>query len=166
MKFQDYGINGFRYLKMSKNIVFVLLIMVSIMLSSFVMAKSEEPVANFTDAKYLYNYDGDTINFHIGDTLPVIFQNMSIRLYGIDTPELHSKNSCESTLSHKIQAFVENELKSAKKIDLVGCEKGKYFRLVCSISYDDKDLTKTLLDKRYGVPYYGDTKEKVDWCKF
>ena len=83
---------------------------------------------------------------------------MHLRLYGIDTPELSSKNKKERRRALKAKKFVQQKLKGAKMINLKDCRKDKYFRLNCRVEYDNKDLTKELLKRHYGYEYYGGKK--------
>lgn len=111
---------------------------------------------DFNNVKYMSNYDGDTIKFDIGPSVPEIFRFMPTRLYGIDTPEIKSKNP----VALLARNFVKSELKSAKCISLKDCKGDKYFRLNCQIEYDGKNLTQELLKRNYGYEYYGGTKRK------
>lgn len=111
---------------------------------------------DFNNVKYIRNYDGDTINFDLGCNLPDLFRYMPLRLYGIDTPEIKSKNPT----AYKARDFVKSELSSAAQINLVNCSSDKYFRILCRVNYDGKDLTNELLKRGYGYEYYGGTKRK------
>jgi len=120
---------------------------------------------DLTTAKYLYNYDGDTVSFDM-EGLPDVFgKNISVRVYGIDTPEIKSYNPCEKQLAIVVREFVHEELSTAKVIVLKDCKRDKYFRVLARIEYDGKDLTTELLKHGYGYEYYGDTKKKLDYCK-
>lgn len=120
---------------------------------------------SFRCVKYLSNYDGDTIKFEIPEVPAIIGNNMPIRLKGIDTPEVKSKNGCEKERGKEVKLWVEARLKSGKNIELVNCEREKYFRLLCSVQVDGQDLSQELLNKGYAYAYDGGTKSKVDWCK-
>lgn len=111
---------------------------------------------DFYNVKYISNYDGDTIKFDLDPNLPEIFRFVPLRLCGIDTPEIKS-NTIKALTARD---FVKNELTSAKQINLIDCKNDKYFRINCKVVYDGKDLTKELLDKELGYPYYGGTKRK------
>lgn len=119
---------------------------------------------DFYDVRMLRNHDGDTMVFNLPN-LPPLFSTMPVRLYGIDTPEIISKDPCEVSEGIKARNFVHDELIKAKSINLTGCTKDKYFRLLCSVKYDTKDLTTELLNKNMGYAYYGDKKKKLNYCK-
>ena len=113
---------------------------------------------DFNDVKYIRNYDGDTLNFDLGDDIPQLFRKMPLRLYGIDTPEIKAKSEIERTKAIEVRDFVTQEMKNAKRIDLLDCSKGKYFRILCNVSYDGKNLTNELLKRKMGYEYFGGKK--------
>lgn len=115
-------------------------------------------------AEYIKNYDGDTITVDLSCDIPLFCKKMSIRVNGIDTPEIKGKCSKEKILGKEAKKFVFVQLKSHKFIDLRNCEKGKYFRLVCDVYYNDILLSKKLIEQDLAVKYDGGTKTK-NWCK-
>lgn len=117
----------------------------------------------FKDVKFIKNYDGDTIYFDLGVNLPEFFRFTPLRLYGIDTPEVKSKHAAEKARALLVKEFVHDELTAAKKIDLTNCDKDKYFRILCRVSYDGKDLTNVLIDRGYGYAYFGEKKKIVGY---
>lgn len=120
---------------------------------------------NITNAVYSDNYDGDTVSFNISNLPDVFGKNIPVRVYGIDTPEIKSKNKCEKEKALVVQKFVRDELSNAKIIILEDCQRDKYFRILAKIKYDSKDLTTELLKHNYGYEYYGETKKKINYCK-
>lgn len=116
---------------------------------------------DFNNVKYLFNYDGDTIKFDLGTNLPDLFRYMPLRLYGIDTPEIKSKN----INAFVARDFVKSELSNAKQINLCECKDDKYFRINCRVNYDNKDLTQELLKRKLGYEYYGGKKKVIDYSK-
>ena len=102
---------------------------------------------DFDHAELVYAIDGDTVKVNLCNTHPLLGEKISIRVKGIDTPEIRPKDTPEAVKGLEARSFVQSELSSAKKIQLVGCERGKYFRLACNISYDGKDLATELLKR-------------------
>ena len=47
------------------------------------------------------------------------------------------------------------------KLKLLGCERDKYFRLLCTVKAGDVDVGDRLLKGRWGISYDGGTKK--DW---
>lgn len=116
---------------------------------------------DFNNVKFIRNHDGDTFIFDLGCNVPELFREMPLRLYGIDTPEVRTKNQAEKAKGLIVKEFAHNELANAKQINLINCGKDKYFRINCRVNYDGKDLTTELLKRGYGYEYYGGKKKKV-----
>lgn len=68
----------------------------------------------------MYNYkaivkriiDGDSIVLDIDLGFNMWMKNQSVRLYGIDTPEIRTKNAIEKKAGMMAKEFVENKIKS------------------------------------------------------
>ena len=109
-------------------------------------------------------YDGDTFRANIKGYPNIIGKSISIRINGIDTPEIKCKCKKEKQLSQKAKQFTINILRSAKIIVLKNLKRGKYFRIIADVYADDKNLAQELIKNNLAVIYNGDTKIK-DWCK-
>ena len=122
---------------------------------------------NFRCVKYIRNHDGDTVTVDIPGVHPLLGKGISVRVAGVDTPEITSKNSCERKKAKLAKDFTAELLKKAYRIDLMNVEKDKYFRIVADVIFDGKSLGKYLLNTtvKIAVPYDGGTKAKVNWCK-
>lgn len=118
----------------------------------------------FDSVQYVKNYDGDTVTFNIPNIHPLFGEKISVRVYGIDTPEIRTKNVCEKKKALLAKKLVERLLKDAKDIKLNNLKRGKYFRIVADIVADGKNVKDELIKNKLAVPYYGKTKRKVDWC--
>lgn len=89
---------------------------------------------------------------------------MVIRLRGVDTAELkHPHCQAEKEKAEEAQMLVQSLLKSARVINLLNIDRGKYFRILADIEFDGKDLARILLKKNLAVPYFGGTRDH-DWC--
>lgn len=113
---------------------------------------------------YLKNYDGDTITVVIPSVHPLLGQDITVRVRGIDTPELRGKLPCEAEAARLAQSFVSEELRTAKKIDLINIGRDKYFRILADVLYDGRSLAEQLMRLGLGRPYDGGTKSGRDWC--
>lgn len=118
----------------------------------------------FRCVKYIKNYDGDTIAFNIPNVHPLIGKNISIRLSGIDTPEIKSKNLCEKKMAKVAKKHVSEFMKKARSIELYKVKRGKYFRIVADVIVDGKSLKNELVNLKLAYPYRGDTKREINWC--
>ena len=113
-------------------------------------------------ATFLKCYDGDTCTALIHGDLPAIFNNIPVRVAGIDTPEMRGKCIAEKEAAVQARdatrAFV-----LGKEVRLVNPQRDKYFRIVADVMTDDGDLAEHLLNKELAIPYDGGTKKNW-WC--
>lgn len=119
---------------------------------------------SFRCVKYDRNYDGDTVTFDIPNVHPLFGKNISVRLVGIDTAEIRTKDSCEKRVARTTKNLVESLLKQAKRIDLDNVERDKYFRILADVKVDGKSISQILIKNGLAVSYDGGTKQKVNWC--
>jgi len=115
------------------------------------------------EARYVRNYDGDTITVNLNCNEPLFCNKMSIRLNGVDTPEIRGKCKKEKLLGKKAKYYVKEKIKKSD-LKLKNCKKGKYFRLGCDVYYDDILLSQELIEQNLAVRYDGGKKTK-NWCK-
>ena len=108
-------------------------------------------------------YDGDTFRANIKDYPKIIGYRVSIRINGIDTPELRGKCKEEIKLARAAKKKTVSLLRGAKHIELRNMKRGKYFRILADVYVDDISLSSELLKGGYAVKYSGG--HKIDWCK-
>ncbi|PIR21908.1 MAG: nuclease [Deltaproteobacteria bacterium CG11_big_fil_rev_8_21_14_0_20_45_16] len=113
---------------------------------------------------FVRNYDGDTITVDIPNIHPLFGKNISVRIRGIDTAEVKTKDKCEKRASRTARRLVEKLLKHAKRIDLLNIDRDKYFRISADVSVDGKLISEILIKNRLAVAYDGGHKAAVDWC--
>lgn len=118
----------------------------------------------FRCVKYIKNHDGDTITFNIAHVHPLIGQNIKIRLKGINTAEINSKNPCEKNKAIQAKNLVAQKLQTAKTIHLLNISRGTFFRIVADVIIDGQSLSKILLDENLAHPYRKKSKRKMNWC--
>ena len=88
---------------------------------------------------------------------------MSIRILGIDTPEIRGKCAEEKELALKARIFANRAFRSANKIEFKNLQWGKYGgRLLSDVYLDDKLYSKMIIDEGLARPYDGKTKK--GWC--
>ena len=108
-------------------------------------------------------YDGDTFRCTIKDYPPIIGEQISIRVYGIDTPELRDKCPQVKEKAQAAKQFAVTLLRNAKKVELRNMQRGKYFRILAEVYVDGKSLATELIKAGHAVEYDGGTK--FDWGK-
>ena len=88
--------------------------------------------------------DGDTFRCDIDEHSAIAGKNISIRLRGINTPELRSRNPEErkSAILEKQRLF--DLLNSARVIELRNIDRDKYFRIDADVYIDGEPLLSKL----------------------
>jgi len=107
-------------------------------------------------------YDGDTFRANIEGFPAVIGESMSIRINGIDTPELRGKCDKEKQLARLAKQFTVERLRAANSVVLKNIKRGKYFRLIADVYVDGVSLGEQLIKQGHAVKYIG--KAKQVWC--
>ncbi|MDR1123314.1 MAG: thermonuclease family protein [Elusimicrobiota bacterium] len=130
------------------------------MASSAVILYSAEGVrTNFNKVAVASVYDGDTFKVYLSCSYAVFCKAIPIRVKGIDAPEIKTKNPEQKSAALKAQAFTKNFLNNGKVV-LRNCERDKYFRLLCDVRAEGKNLAEELLKEGLAVPYDGGTKQQ------
>ena len=141
------------------------LLVVALILYTQVTLSCEHTDTSFNCVKYLKNYDGDTVTFDIPKVHPLLGKSISIRVMGVDTPELRTKDKCEKAKGKIAKKLVRALLKDSKRIDLKNIKRGKYFRIVADVYHDGKSLKDSLIKNKLAYPYDGGSKSNPNWCK-
>ena len=121
---------------------------------------------SFNCVDFVKNHDGDTFTVEIRNVPPLIGHGITVRVLGVDAPEMDSSDSCERSAALRAKSEVEGFLKSASRIDLKRLGRDKYFRILADVKVDGQSLSEFLLKNRLAVAYDGGTKRHVDWCRF
>lgn len=114
-------------------------------------------VPTITYCKVIKVYDGDTITVAArlpGDT---VIYRFSVRLAGIDSPEIKSKNPRE----HERAVFVRDrlhELVYSKIVLLHNVSIEKYGRILADVYLDNLYINQHMIDQKYARSYDGRTK--------
>ena len=100
-------------------------------------------------------YDGDTISVlgYQGETA----YRFSVRVLGVDTPEMRGKTDLEKKLAAKAKAFVEQRCLD-KIVELKNHVKEKYGRVCAEVWIDGSNLASELITAGLGKPYDGGAK--------
>lgn len=130
-----------------------------------VQAQKKQPVGVTYDVEVLRVIDGDTIAFK-ADFLPApLKKELSIRVYGVDTPEKGFRAKCpsEDQKGQAASAFTKELVSVAKKRQIVLYDWDKYGgRVLGDIVLDGYSLRALLISKGYAREYYGEAK--TSWC--
>lgn len=137
--------------------------MVALLLPLSAFAKDKEGVTY--DAVITRVIDGDTVAFEAKWLLPPLKPELSVRVFGVDTPEKGFRGLCdkEKDLGEKASAFTKKLIKEGKKFQVTLMGWDKYGgRVLGDVLIDGKSLRKQLIEQGYAREYYGDKKES--WC--
>ena len=119
----------------------------------------------FRCVKVLKNYDGDTLTVDIPGVPALIGKKISVRIAGIDAPEIRTKNKCEKEAGRIAKNLIANSLKRAKHVELHNIQRDKYFRILADVRADGVSMKDVLIKNKLAYNYEGGTKKKMDWCE-
>ncbi len=101
-------------------------------------------------------YDGDTFKIDLPSMHPLFGDDLSIRLFGVDTPEMRGTTDEVKALAMQAQQVTEKALKGASKIELRNPQRGKYFRIISEVWIDGESLAEMLKKKGLAKDYDGE----------
>jgi micrococcal nuclease len=126
--------------------------------------KKNTPLFTMEDNEYFCKcvdvYDGDTITVAFKRSNEELIYKHKIRLLGIDTPEVRTKNLEEKKKGIEIRDILREKI--LNKIIFIKCGKfDKYGRLLAYVYDEDKKINfnKWLIDQGFAYEYNGGTKK-------
>ena len=125
----------------------------------------KQPQGVTYDVEILRVIDGDTVAFKAPFLPDPLKKELSIRVYGVDTPEKGFRAKCpkEDTLGKAASEFTKNLVQTATKRQIVLYDWDKYGgRVLGDIVLNGVSLRQTLISKGYAREYYGEAKQS--WC--
>ncbi len=109
--------------------------------------------------------DGDTVVISAPYLPKPLKPELSLRIWGVDTPEKGSRAKCleENKSSISATKFTKKFTSSGKEIQISILKWDKYGgRVLGDVLVDGKSLRSELISKGFGREYYGDAKKS--WC--
>ena len=107
-------------------------------------------------------YDGDTFKIDLPSQHPLFGDDISVRVAGIDTPELKGSSDEIKALAYKAKNRTQELLSDAKTIELKNPQRGKYFRVVAEVWIDGESLGDKLKSDGLAKDYDGEG-ERPEW---
>ncbi len=147
---------------MIKQIMLVAALLVS---ATPAFAQKQKPGVTY-DATVLRVIDGDTVAFAAPWLPEPLKKELSIRVFGVDTPEKGHRASCpsEDAKGQEATKFTKDSIAAAKKLQIVLMDWDKYGgRVLGDVIIDGQSLRSLLISKGYAREYYGEAK--TSWCK-
>ena len=122
--------------------------------------------AEIYDYKITRIIDGDTVAFEANFLPAPLKQELSIRVYGVDTPEKSWRGACdaEKELGEAASKYTKSLIDNASTLQVSIQGWDKYGgRVLGDVIIDGKSLRYLLIDNGYAREYFGDKKES--WCE-
>lgn len=105
-------------------------------------------------------YDGDTIKV-VCNPWPDMTIKTSVRMDGIDTPELRGKCRLEKELAVLARERARGLI--GKEVELRNVKLGKFAgRVIADVYSDGNNVAKILISEGYGREYHGGKRD--GWC--
>ena len=143
-----------------KKIITILLLAIS----TVAVAQKQKPM-NIYDFPITRVIDGDTVAFQANFLPPPLKQELSIRVFGVDTPEKGHRAQCpaEDQRGQAASAFTKNAISKAQKRQVAIADWDKYGgRVLGDILLDGQSLRMMLIQNGFAREYYGEAK--TSWC--
>jgi endonuclease YncB( thermonuclease family) len=145
---------------MKKLLIVAILALTSV--ASF--AQKEKPMVIY-DFPLTRVIDGDTVAFQATFLPPPLKQELSIRVFGVDTPEKGHRAMCpqEAQRGEAASAFTKAQINAAQKRQVALMDWDKYGgRVLGDVLLDGKSLRAMLIQNGFAREYYGESKQS--WC--
>ena len=141
----------------------ILLLLLAVPLVAFAQSKQKPGVTY--DAVITRVIDGDTVAFQ-ADFLPApLKKELSIRVFGVDTPEKGFRAQCasEAQRGEAASAFTKQAVAASTQRQVILIDWDKYGgRVLGDVLLDGKSLRQMLITKGFAREYYGEAKQS--WC--
>lgn len=141
------------------------LLIALLLLPTLAFAGPKQPEGVTYDLKIIRVVDGDTVEFEAPFLPAPLAPKLSIRVWGVDTPEKSFRAKCdqEAALGQAATDFTKDLVKHATTTQIVIYQWDKFGgRVLGDVLIDGQSLTKMLIEKGYAREYYGDAKQS--WC--
>lgn len=161
-----YKRHGFNNMKFDfRSIIIAIAITFAIIFAFITSVEAEDVEMVIHDYEVTRVIDGDTVAFEANFLPDPLKKELSIRVYGVDTPEKSWRAECdeEALWGEEASQFTKDMLNSATTIQVAIYKWDKYGgRVLGDIIIDGKSLREMLLENGFAREYYGDAKES--WC--
>jgi endonuclease YncB( thermonuclease family) len=110
--------------------------------------------------------DGDTVAFQANWLPEPLKKELSIRVFGVDTPEKGFRAKCasEDQRGQAATAFTKQLINASTKRQIVMMDWDKYGgRVLGDVLLDGKSLRQQLIANGFAREYYGEAK--TPWCE-
>jgi endonuclease YncB( thermonuclease family) len=140
------------------------LLLTLLFVPAFVFAQQQKPGVTY-DAVLTRVVDGDTVAFQANWLPDPLKKELSVRVFGVDTPEKGFRAKCpeEDARGQAASAFTKAQINAAQKRQIVLMDWDKYGgRVLGDVLLDGKSLRMMLINNGFAREYYGEAK--TSWC--
>ena len=133
--------------------------------ASLAIAQGKEKEGVTYDAVLTRVIDGDTVAFQANFLPDPLKKELSVRVFGVDTPEKGHRAQCESenVRGQAATAFTKAQINASTKRQIILMGWDKYGgRVLGDVLLDGKSLRQMLIQNGYAREYYGEAKQT--WC--
>ena len=142
------------------------LILLLLIVPVLVLAQGKQKAGVTYDAEITRVIDGDTVAFQ-ADFLPApLKKELSIRVYGVDTPEKGHRAQCasEAQRGEAASAFTKQMIAASQQRQVVLMDWDKYGgRVLGDVILNGVSLRQQLIANGFAREYYGEAK--TSWCQ-
>ena len=129
------------------------------------MAQGKQKPGVTYDAVITRVVDGDTVAFQANFLPDPLKKELSIRVFGVDTPEKGHRALCpsEAARGEAATAFTKAQINASTKRQVILMDWDKYGgRVLGDVLLDGKSLRQMLIQNGFAREYYGEAKQS--WC--
>jgi endonuclease YncB( thermonuclease family) len=144
---------------------FIITICLALLCNNLLHAQPKQPNGVIYDFTVTRIIDGDTVAFRAPFLPDPLKKELSIRVYGVDTPEKGFRAKCpqEAQRGEMASAFTRQQIASATRIQVVLMDWDKYGgRVLGDLLIDGRSLRQMLIQNGFAREYYGEAK--TSWC--
>lgn len=136
------------------------IILILYLICACTILSEDKTYGSATISEIVSIYDGDTFTGTIKSWPTIIGYRISIRVAGIDCPEMRDKRPEIKSKAQEAKQYVVERLRGATKVRIINIRRDKYFRILADVTIDGKDLAAELIANGLAKPYDGGTKEE------
>ena len=125
-------------------------------------ATNKENIFILSPKQIVEVYDGDTFKIDLPSQHPLFGDDLAIRVFGIDTPEMRGTSDEVKALAYKAKNRTQELLSDAKTIELKNPQRGKYFRVAAEVWIDGESLGEKLKSEGLAKEYDGESA-RPEW---
>ena len=141
------------------------LLVIALMVPCLALAQGKQKPGVTYDAVLTRVVDGDTVAFQANFLPDPLKKELSIRVFGVDTPEKGHRAACpsEAARGEAASAFTKAAVNASTKRQIILMDWDKYGgRVLGDVVLNGKSLRQLLISNGHAREYYGEAKQS--WC--